>query len=141
MDYAILVALVVADWFEREQRPLTLPRSSRNRGACRSYAALSLELDLITQEATMMIKVEGSSNNYRAFVDDEPDLSATGRTINGAIGRLVQVPPDKLRLTIDLEGYHPVENWPGFPRGHHRQQPPVEDVLDESHTMPGDERG
>lgn len=89
----------------------------------------------------MMIKVEGSSNNYRAFVDDEPALSATGRTIDGAIGRLVQIHPDKLRLTVDLRGCQPVENWPGFPRGHYRQQPPFEDFLDDSDKMPGDERG
>jgi hypothetical protein len=98
-------------------------------------------LDYIAQEATMMIKVEGGSNNYRAFVDDEPDLSATDRTIDGAIGRLVQIHPDKLRLTIDLGGCQPSEYWGGFPRGHYLQQPTIEDFWDESDKLPGDERG
>jgi hypothetical protein len=31
MDYAVLPALVVADWFEQAQRHLTLPRSSVDR--------------------------------------------------------------------------------------------------------------
>ncbi|KLK91629.1 hypothetical protein AA309_19085 [Microvirga vignae] len=89
----------------------------------------------------MMIKVEGSPNNYRAFVDDEPDLSAPGITIEGAIGRLVQIHPDKLRLTVDLEGCQSIENWCGFPRWHYRQQPPIQDFPDESDKLPGDERG
>ena len=89
----------------------------------------------------MMIKVEGSSNNYRAFVDDEPDLSATDRTIDGAIGRLVQIQPDKLRLTVDLGGCQASENWRVFPRGHYLQQPMIEDFPDESDKLPGDERG
>jgi hypothetical protein len=98
-------------------------------------------LDYIAQEATMMIKVEGGSNNYRAFVDDEPDLSATDRTIDGAIGRLVQIQPDKLRLTIDLGGCQASENWRVFQRGHYLQQPMIEHFLDESDKLPGDERG
>jgi hypothetical protein len=98
-------------------------------------------LDYIAQEATMMIKVEGRSNNYRAFVDDEPDLSATDRTIDGAIGRLVQIHPDKLKLTIDLGGCQPSENWRGFEHWHYRQQPTIGDFLDESDKLPGDERG
>jgi hypothetical protein len=98
-------------------------------------------LDYIAQEATMMIKVEGSSNNYRAFVDDEPDLSATDRTIDGAIGRLVQIHPDKLRLTIDLGGCQPSESWSDFLRGRCLQQPMIEDYWDESDKLPGDERG
>jgi hypothetical protein len=56
-------------------------------------------------------------------------------------GALFRSIPTSLRLPVDLGGCQSIENWPGFPRGRHRQQPPVEDVLDESHTMPGDERG
>ena len=89
----------------------------------------------------MMIKVEGRSNNYRAFVDDEPDLSATDRTIDGAIGRLVQIHPDKLKLTIDLGGCQASEYWGGFPGGHYRQPSTIGDFLDESDKLPGDERG
>ena len=70
---------------------------------------MSQGLDYVDQEVTMMVKVEGRSNNYRAFVDDEPDLSATDRTIDGAIGRLVQIHPDKLKLTIDLGGCQAAE--------------------------------
>jgi len=106
-----------------------------------SYAALPQGLDYIAWETTMMIKVAGSWNNYRAFVDDEPDLSATGRTIDGAIGRLVQIDPDRLRLTIDLGGCQSSEYWGGFRRKLYLQQPTIGDFLDESDKLPGDERG